>query len=130
MVELFEKCLVLGISFMVALSLYPSIFNTSLKVYESFSDNQIKFLAKEVDEAVKTAYMFRREHFFFYTIPKDLYLCFEDGLLKILFKDKVFIVGKYSFNIIVKDYRASEGFSKISFAEDDGVIFIVMEDAN
>ena len=130
MVELFEKCLVLGISFMVALSLYPSIFNTSLKVYESFSDNQIKFLAKEVDEAVKTAYMFRRQHCLFYMIPKDLCLCFEDGLLKILFKDKVFIVGVYSFSIIVEDYRTSEGFSKISFTEDDGVIFIVMEDAD
>ncbi|MBC7091153.1 MAG: hypothetical protein H5T50_04505 [Nitrososphaeria archaeon] len=129
MVELFEKCLVLGVSFIVALSLYPSIFNSSLKVYESFSDNQIKFLAKEIDEAVKAAYMFKKQYSLSYMIPKDLCLCFEDGLLKILFKDKVFIVGVYSFNIFVEDFRASEGFSRISFIEDDGAIFIVVEDA-
>ncbi|MGB9727259.1 MAG: hypothetical protein ACPLZF_02515 [Nitrososphaeria archaeon] len=130
MVELFEKCLVLGVSFIVALSLYPTIFNSSLKVYESYIDNQIKFLAKEIDEAVKASYMFKKQYSLYYMIPKDLYLCFEDGLLKILFKDKVFIVGAYSFNIFVEDFRTSEGFSRISFIEDNGAIFIVVEDAD
>jgi len=129
MVELFEKCLIVGIGFTLALSLYTPLLNLYSKVYGVFSEDQIKSLAQEVDKAVERAYMFKGEYSISCIVPGGLSLRFEDGVLKIFCEGKVFTVGCYNFNVVVEDRRAFSGFTRISFKCMGETVFIVMEDA-
>lgn len=129
MVEVFEKCLVIGLCLMLAASLYSPILNVISYVYYSISDNQLKILAKEVGRLVERSYAFKGVHYLSYTVSKDFKIFFENGVLKIFYEGKVSDVGVYNFDIIVYDLRKGSDLVRIMVMAKGDVVFIVVEDA-
>lgn len=129
MVEVFEKCLVIGLSLMLAASLYPPILNIISHVCEGVSYDQLNILAKEVDRLVRLSYTSKGVYCLSYIVSKDFNMFFEDGVLKIFYDGKVVYVGVYEFDIIVDDLRKDSDFIKISVVGKDNAVVIVIEDA-
>ncbi|MEM2154921.1 MAG: hypothetical protein QXY76_08425 [Nitrososphaeria archaeon] len=129
MVEVFEKCLVIGLCLMLAASFYPPILNVISHVYDGVSDVQLKILVKDVARLVERSYTFKGAHYLSYTVSKDFKIFFEKGVLKIFCGGKVAEVGVYNFDIIIDDLRKGSDFVKIVVIGKDDSVFIVVEDA-
>ncbi|MCX8188532.1 MAG: hypothetical protein N3F64_02375 [Nitrososphaeria archaeon] len=129
MVEVFEKCLVIGLSLMLAASLYNPILNIVTYVYNSVSDDQLNILAKDFARLIERSHAFKGTYYLSYVVSKDFNIFFENGILKIFYDDKIVNVGVYDFDIIVDDLRKESNFVRIAVIGKDDAVFIVIEDA-
>lgn len=129
MVEVFEKCLVIGLSLMLAASLYPPILNIISHVCDSVSYDQLNILAKEVDKLIRLSYNSKGVYCLSYIVSKDFNMFFGDSVLKIFYGGRVVYVGFYDFDIIVDDLRKGGDFVRIMVIGKDNAVVIVIEDA-
>ncbi len=129
MVEVFEKCLVIGLSLMLAASIYPPILNIISRICDSVSYDQLNILAKEVDRLIKLSRASKGVYSLSYIVSKDFNMFFEGSVLKIFYGGRVAYVGVYDFDIIVDDLRKGGDFVRILVIGEDSSVVVVIEDA-
>ncbi|MEM3403944.1 MAG: hypothetical protein QXJ17_05380 [Nitrososphaeria archaeon] len=129
MVEIFEKCLIIGISFILASTLYPLQYSLSFNVGQKLVNEQYALLADEIDSRIKEAYLTNQEATLYTLLPSQLSLIWDGENLKIKMGDGYIYVGNYDYDILIKDKRKQSNRTVIEISRYMDEIILVMRDA-
>ncbi|MGQ9780831.1 MAG: hypothetical protein ACUVQ8_01045 [Nitrososphaeria archaeon] len=129
MVEILEKCLVIGVGLVLASTLFPIQYDVIEDAGKRVVQDSYRLYAKEIDEAVWRTNDLGQDSSIDIVLPQNTYISYTDNVLKIVIAGEEFHVGKYPFNVIVHDIRNHYGKALITLSKQDGYILIVIEDA-
>lgn len=129
MVEIFEKCLVLGISFILASAFYPLQYNLSFNIGRQLVKEQYSLLADEIDSSIKKAYSTSQEVTLNILLPKQLSISRDGGNVKMGMDGDYIHVGSYDFDVIIEDKREHGEMVVIEITRHMNYVMLVMRDA-
>ncbi len=129
MVEILEKCLIVGIGLVLASTLLPTQYNIIEQAGRKVLEDSYSSYARELDDAVWRTYDLGQDNSLNMVLQEDAYITYGDNILKIVVGSQEFHVGRYPFHILVQDTRSTYGRATLTLSRQDGYILVVVEDA-
>ena len=129
MVEILEKCIVIGIGLILASALFPTQYNLIKKTGELINGQYYYRYFKEIDDTIKKTYNLGQDASLNMILSKDTFIKYEDNCLKIIMHKDTFDVGKYTFQIRIDDQRILGGETVIRFTRQNDYLLMVIKDA-